>query len=101
MSAERVTVRELRNHTSALLDRVRDGDALEVTRRGEVVARLLPPDPRRQAMDDLIRRGVIPPDWEERQRELKRTVDFGSMYTPPPGSPSAEELISEGREERL
>ena len=38
----RVGVRELRQNLSIYLDRVKDGESLEVTERGNVVARLSP-----------------------------------------------------------
>jgi prevent-host-death family protein len=38
----RVGVRELRQNLSVYLDRVKDGESLEVTERGNVVARLGP-----------------------------------------------------------
>jgi prevent-host-death family protein len=37
-----VGVRELRQNLSRYLDRVKEGEALEVTERGRVVARLIP-----------------------------------------------------------
>jgi prevent-host-death family protein len=37
-----VGVRELRNHLSRYLDRVRDGDELVVTDRGRAIARVVP-----------------------------------------------------------
>lgn len=40
-----VGVRELKSHLSAYLRRVRDGETVQVTHRGEVIAELRPPDP--------------------------------------------------------
>ncbi|HET7399068.1 MAG TPA: type II toxin-antitoxin system prevent-host-death family antitoxin [Intrasporangium sp.] len=39
---ERIGVRELRQHASRYLERVRRGESLEVTDRGQPVARLVP-----------------------------------------------------------
>lgn len=39
---ERIGVRELRQHASRYLERVRHGETLEVTDRGRPVARLVP-----------------------------------------------------------
>jgi prevent-host-death family protein len=36
------TVRELRNHYTSLLSRVRAGEEIVITQRGEAVARLIP-----------------------------------------------------------
>ncbi len=60
---ERVGVRELRQNLSVYLRRVKDGEALEVTERGQPVARLQPivdpddPIPRLEARGLVIRRG--------------------------------------------
>jgi prevent-host-death family protein len=60
---ERVGVRELRQNLSVYLRRVRDGEALEVTERGQPVARLQPladPDDtaaRLEARGLTVRRG--------------------------------------------
>lgn len=40
---ERIGVRELRQNASRYLDRVAAGETIEVTQRGELVARLVPP----------------------------------------------------------
>ena len=42
--AKTIPHRELRNNSSAILDRVRNGETFEVTNRGEPVAILSPPD---------------------------------------------------------
>ena len=42
--ARTIPHRELRNNSSAILDRVRNGETFEVTNRGEPVAILSPPD---------------------------------------------------------
>jgi len=97
MPHRRVTVRELRNDTSRLLDRIQDGDSVEVTRNGEVVAVLMPPHPDRQLIDALQRDGVLPPGWQESQGALRRAGALGPSYAADPGSPPAEEVISAGR----
>lgn len=42
---KRTTVRELRNNYSRVLDWVSAGEEVEVTRRGKVVAKVVPPGP--------------------------------------------------------
>ncbi|MGI8476843.1 MAG: type II toxin-antitoxin system Phd/YefM family antitoxin [Thermomicrobiales bacterium] len=42
--ATRVTSRELEENLDRYLERVEDGEAMEVLRHGKVVARLLPPE---------------------------------------------------------
>ena len=60
-SMERIGVRELNQQTSRVIDRVRNGEALEITDRGRVVARLVPatalPDP----LEQLVAEGRAVP----------------------------------------
>lgn len=51
-------IRELRNHLSQYLDRVRSGEEILVTDRGEAVARLVPLD-RPRVLDRLIAEGLV------------------------------------------
>ena len=53
-------IRELRNHLSQYLDRVRTGEELVVTDRGTAIARILPVDQLRP-FDQLVRDGLIEP----------------------------------------
>ena len=54
-------VRELRQHASRYLDRVKSGETVEVTERGQLVALLVPPDPARNARERLIAGGRLIP----------------------------------------
>lgn len=58
---ERIGVRELRQHASRYLDRVKAGETVEVTDRGQLVALLVPPSPARAARDQLIVQGRLKP----------------------------------------
>jgi prevent-host-death family protein len=58
---ERIGVRELRQHASQYLDRVKLGETVEVTERGELVALLTPPDPPRVTRERLIAAGRLIP----------------------------------------
>lgn len=58
---ERIGVRELRQHASRYLDRVRAGETVEVTDRGQLVALLVPPKPAQGARDRLIAQGRLIP----------------------------------------
>ncbi|MGH9294200.1 MAG: type II toxin-antitoxin system Phd/YefM family antitoxin [Acidimicrobiales bacterium] len=55
-----VGIRELRNHLSDYLDRVRDGAEIVVTERGTAVARVVPISGGR-ALDRLIQEGLVTP----------------------------------------
>ena len=65
-----VGVRELRNHLSRYLDRVRDGNELVVTDRGRAIARLVPVGGER-VLDRLIGEGVVTPARREKSRATK------------------------------
>lgn len=56
---ERIGVRELRQHASVYLRRVRAGESFEVTDRGTLVAVLTPPEPAHEARDRLITEGRL------------------------------------------
>lgn len=67
-----VGIRELRNHLSKYLDRVRAGEELVVTDRGTAVARILPMDEPRP-FDRLVRDGLVEPAPSmARQRPSRR-----------------------------
>lgn len=53
-------VRELRNNLSRYLDRVRDGEQLVVTDRGQPIARILPAESER-TLDRLVADGFVTP----------------------------------------
>jgi prevent-host-death family protein len=58
---ERIGVRELRQHASRYLARVKSGETVEVTERGRLVALLVPPEPARNARERLIAEGRLIP----------------------------------------
>ena len=65
-----VGVRELRDHLSRYLDRVRDGDELVVTDRGRAIARIVPLGAER-ALDRLIAEGIVTPARQPKRRAAK------------------------------
>jgi len=90
---ERIGVRELRQHASRYLAKVKAGETVEVTERGHLIALLVPPNPNTTALEQLIAEGrVIPGSGPFR---LPRAV------AAPPGSPSTGAILDELREERL
>ena len=56
-----VGIRELKAHLSRYLGLVKEGRAVYVTERGKAVAQILParPEPGTEAMQDLVRKGII------------------------------------------
>lgn len=72
---ERVGVRELRQHASRYLDRVKSGETVEVTERGQLIALLVPPDPARNARERLIAEGRLIPSSGSLQLPRRVQVD--------------------------
>jgi prevent-host-death family protein len=63
-----VGVRELKNHLSAYLDRVRAGEDILVTERGRPIARLTSIDDAAARLAELVRQGVVRPPQRSRHR---------------------------------
>ncbi len=86
---ERIGVRELRQHASRYLDKVKAGETVEVTERGQLVALLVPPAPGLTARDRLIASGRLMPA-------------SGPLYPPRRArvSVASGEVLQELREER-
>ncbi len=90
-----VGVRELRQNLSVYLDRVKDGESLQVTEFGRVVALLVPlPAEKLSAFERMVREGrAIPPRGSLKDRRPPQRT--------PPGTPSSEEMLAWDREDRL
>jgi prevent-host-death family protein len=58
---ERIGVRELRQHASRYLAKVKAGETVEVTERGELVALVVPPLPASTLRERLIATGGLIP----------------------------------------
>ncbi|NIK54854.1 type II toxin-antitoxin system Phd/YefM family antitoxin [Kribbella shirazensis] len=88
-----IPVRELNQHTSAVLARVANGESLEITVSGRPAARLVPIDDSTSIRADLVRRGRLIP------------ASNPGPLTLPPGEPDlsidSTEVVSDLREERL
>ena len=72
-------VREVKNHLSAYLDRVRDGEEIVITDRGRPVARLTSVDPDVDRLQVLIDRGVVTPASAARSLPDRRVRAKGSL----------------------
>jgi prevent-host-death family protein len=73
-----VGIRELRNHLSRYLDRVRDGDEVVVTHRGRAIARLVPAGGER-VLDRLIAEGVVTPARRPKRRAARPIDTKGTV----------------------
>lgn len=77
---EQASIRDLRYDFKKVEDLLKAGVEVEITRRKRVIARLVPPKPRKR---------VKMPDFQARMRKI-----FGDKVF----TPSNAELIAEGRE---
>lgn len=85
-------IRDLKQNASAVIRRVKQGEALTITERGVPVAKLVPiPDDK---YIGLIQDGVIIPGLGGFDVDSIVPIEI-------PGGISSEELIAEMREERL
>jgi prevent-host-death family protein len=89
VSVERIGVRELRQHASRYLDRVKSGETVEVTERGRLVALIVPPEPARAARERLIAEGRLIP--ATRGLQLPRRIRAAR---------TTEEVLDDLREDR-
>lgn len=95
MTTERLGVREVRQNLSRYLDRVRKGEAFEVTEHGRPVAVLSPIPGRTTVLERLEAEG------RARLGTGRNLADLGS---PPPSTvdgPSLTDLLEEVTEDRL
>jgi len=89
---ERIGVRELRQHASRYLDRVKAGETVEVTERGRLVALLTPPHPATSARQRLVASGRLLP--------ATRPFELPERVSAPPGAPDSGAVLDELREDR-
>jgi prevent-host-death family protein len=90
-----VGVRELRQNLSVYLDKVKDGQTLQVTEFGRVVALLSPmPAEKLSPFERMVREGrAMPPKGSLKDRRPPQPA--------PPGTPSTEEMLAADREDRI
>lgn len=91
----RVGVRELRQNLSVYLRRVAKGETLEVTERGQPVARLTPLPERMDVISRLEADGRIV------RRARRDLSDLGPVPKRPPGARPLSEVLDELREDRI
>ena len=86
-TADRVGVRELRQNLSVYLDRVKEGERLEVTEHGRPVALLVPLPPADDQIARLVAEGKMIPakgslrDWLREHPPLKLELPGGRTLT--------------------
>ncbi len=94
-TAARVGVRELRQNLSVYLDRVKEGERLEVTEHGRPVALLVPLPPEEDRLARLIAEGKIHPAKESLRNWLKTRKPL----PPRPDGKSIVDILIEMRDE--
>ena len=56
----KVTIRQLQQHAAKVIDELAEAEEIgEITRRGQVIARLIPVSPAERAFAELIERGEV------------------------------------------
>lgn len=95
---EQVTIRELQRNAADVFDRARQGHTFVVTRHGETVGRIVPPDPAEEAVAAAIAAGILDPATVA---ELPSTADVADIEREPspPGTRLGSEAISSARDE--
>jgi len=88
----RIGVRELRQHASRYLDRVKAGETVEVTERGRLVALLTPPHPATSARERLVAAGRLLP--------ATRPFELPERSAAPPGGADTGSVLDELRDDR-
>jgi prevent-host-death family protein len=73
-----VGVRELRDHLSRYLNRVREGDEVVITDRGRAIARVVPVGSER-VLDRLIAEGIVTPARRPKRRAGKPIKAKGTV----------------------
>jgi antitoxin (DNA-binding transcriptional repressor) of toxin-antitoxin stability system len=96
---KQVTVRELTRNTAEVVARVAKGEQIEITRNGELVATMGPPDQAEVAMRGLVKAGLYAPDWQQRQTSLLSRLQSRPPRPTPEGRRPASEVLIEMREE--
>jgi prevent-host-death family protein len=89
---ERIGVRELRQHASRYLSRVKAGETVEVTERGQLVALLVPPDPATSSRDRLVAAGRLIP--------AARPLRLPQRVSPAPGISDTGTVLDDLRKDR-
>jgi prevent-host-death family protein len=89
----RIGVRELRQHASRYLEKVKAGEVVEVTERGKLVALLVSPTPAVAVRDQLIAFGRLVP--------AKSAFHLPERLKVVRGEATGTEVLTELRRDRL
>ncbi|MFE3940629.1 type II toxin-antitoxin system Phd/YefM family antitoxin [Streptomyces sp. NPDC059118] len=70
----RITVRDLQRNAAAVLVRLEHGETFTVTRHGRTVARIVPPDPAEETVNQAVADGLIDLTELSRARTAAQTA---------------------------
>ncbi|MFF6997551.1 type II toxin-antitoxin system Phd/YefM family antitoxin [Streptomyces sp. NPDC008313] len=94
----KITVRDLQRNAAAVIKRLEHGETITVTRHGRTVARIVPPDPAEEAINQAVADGLIDLTELSRARTAAQTARIKT--TPPaPGESSPSQALAELRDE--
>lgn len=87
----RIGIRELNQHTSRYAERLKAGETIELTDRGELIGRLVPASTGNSLLDQLVAEG----------RAIPATADPATLSPPPPSNDgiNASDVLIAMREE--
>mgnify|MGYP000924034654 FL=1 len=88
-SPEYVGVKELKNHLSRYIERVREGSEVIVTDYGKPVARLSPLDGSTDRLAEMVAAGLVSPPRATTRHRLSRRIT---------GAGSVSDLVAEQRQ---
>lgn len=94
----RITVRDLQRNAAAVLKRLEHGETITVTRHGRTVARIIPPDPAEEAINQAVADGLIDLTELARARTAAQTAHIRTAPSAPGDIPLSQTL-AELREE--
>jgi prevent-host-death family protein len=92
--AQRIGIRELRQHASVYVDLVERGHTVDITNRGRLVAQMIPVKASDSPLERWIAAGVI-----ERADEPGSALEIDPYPALPPGRPTASEVLGQIRDE--
>ncbi len=94
--ARKVTIRQLQQHAAKVIDELAEAEEIgEITRRGQVIAHLIPVSPAERALAELLDRGEVIP-----AKNPVGLVGWAPLPPPEDGGSLSDALIALREEER-
>lgn len=90
---DKIGVRELRQNASKYLERVKAGESIQITQRGEPITQIIPLQ-RLTTFERLLAEGKV-------RRGTGDLLELAAPLPPKPGQPPISQILDELREDRL